>query len=193
MMKFLIDGHISRVLARRLQAPQLVAGHLLTPVTGYRLCPDSQFAVDNGGFSFPRPTAVASILRRYESRRHECLFVAIPDVIASHKETLEMWDQYNSIADGWPKAFVLQDGFDGTIPDDVAAIFIGGTNDFKDSNFALELIDIFKDVYHCHVGRVNTPKRYLKFNERGAHTCDGSGISRYDYMILDIQEALNAQ
>lgn len=189
-MQFLIDGHIRRVAARRAQAADLVAGHLLTPITGYRLCPDSNFAIDNGGFKEPKPEGVAAILHRYRDVKDRCLFVAIPDAIGDYDATLQLWRRYHSIADGWRKAFVIQDGFDGSIPSEADAIFLGGTTKFKDSNFALEIVEILKDSFHCHIGRVNTVRRWHLFNDRGAHTCDGSGVSRYDHMIVDIQESL---
>jgi hypothetical protein len=36
---------------------------------------------------------------------------------------------------------------------------------------------------HIHIGRVNTLKRFRHFDKLGAHTCDGSGVSRFDHML----------
>ena len=184
-MKFLIDGSGKRIKARREQADELIGGQLLTPLTGYKLA-EPKFGIDNGAFSGMTEQKIAKftrLLSRYYDKRQNCFFVAIPDKVADHKKSLAMWEQYNHLADGYTKAFVAQDGFDG-MPSDAGALFIGGSNDFKDS---LECEDIVKRHIdagmHVHIGRVNGFERFIKFHNIGAHTCDGSGISMYDHML----------
>ena len=53
-MKFLIDGSANRIKQRRLQADELIAGQLLTPLTKYKKC-EVVFGVDNGGFTGAKP------------------------------------------------------------------------------------------------------------------------------------------
>ena len=181
-LKFLIDGSAVRIAQRRLQAGELIEGQLLTPLTGYRRC-EEVWAVDNGGFKKAMPDRWARILSRHWELRHQCLFAAVPDKIESHKETLTMWEDYHHLADGYKKAFVAQNGYDGH-PSNAQALFIGGSNNFKDS---LEVDQVVEEALsgglHVHIGRVNTFKRFWHFHRLGAHTCDGSGISKYDHML----------
>lgn len=191
-MQFLIDGHRDRVSFRAEQWPSGVAGQLLTPLTRYRRGSDT-FAIDNGAFSRFNKNSFVSLLRREESVKQNALFVAVPDRIGSHRETLLLWEELNHLCDGWKKAFVAQDGYSG-MPSGAGALFIGGTDAFKDSSDALcAVADALSLGKHVHIGRVNTPVRFIRYHEAGAHTCDGSGVSRYDHMLPRIREALNAR
>lgn len=184
-MQFLIDGHSTRVAFRRLQWKEGVAGQLLTPLTRYRLG-ELVYGVDNGAFTSLKIKGLTNLLRRNLAFRAGALFVAVPDKVGCHRTTLKLYEDYKHIAEGWPKAFVAQDGFDGAPECD--AIFIGGTNAFKDSAEALDVVAHFLSIgKHVHVGRVNAPSRFMRFHNAGAHTCDGSGVSRYDHMIALIK------
>lgn len=189
-MKFLIDGHRDRVAFRSAQWPEGIAGQLLTPLTRYRRGAEV-YAIDNGAYSSFNEKAFRSLLAREEGVRESALFVAVPDKVGCHKTTLELYGQLRHLCEGWKKAFVAQDGFDGTIPDDASAVFIGGTNKFKDSDEAIALVKhgISRGL-HVHIGRVNGADRFIRFMQAGAHTCDGSGVSRYDHMIIAIREAV---
>ena len=187
-MKFLIDGSANRIKQRRLQADELIAGQLLTPLTKYKKC-EVVFGVDNGGFTGAKPEGFSKILKRYWEFKEQCLFAAVPDKVGDHKETLSMWSEYNHLADGYKKAFVVQDGFDGW-PSNADAIFVGGSTEFKDS-FEVENIvnTALVNNMHVHIGRVNTIDRFYRFHKMGANTCDGSGISMYDHMIKRLYES----
>jgi len=186
-MKFLIDGSSVRLKERRTQANELIAGQLLTPLTGYRKC-EEVFGVDNGGFSGAKPVPFSRILKRQWEFREQCLFAAVPDKVENHKETLLMWDDYQHLADGYKKAFVVQDGFDGW-PSNADAIFLGGSTSFKDS-YEAELIvkEALNNNMHVHIGRVNDFRRFYHFHCIGAHTCDGSGVSIYDDSLATLYD-----
>jgi CRISPR/Cas system CMR-associated protein Cmr3 (group 5 of RAMP superfamily) len=184
-MKFLIDGSGARIKERRKQANELIAGQLLTPLTGYKKCEDV-FGVDNGGFSGAKPKEFSRILKRQFEFKDQCLFAAIPDKVGNHKETVSMWEEYEQLADGYKKAFVVQDGFDEW-PSNADAIFLGGSTEFKESYEAEQIVIAALDKgMHVHIGRVNTFYRFYKFHCMGAHTCDGSGISMYDHMLANL-------
>lgn len=191
-MKFLIDGSANRIKVRRGQADEIIAGQFLTPLTGYKKCEDV-FGVDNGAFSGMTPKKLQGftrLLARYYEHRDKCLFVAIPDKVADHKQTLIMWDEFHHVADGYNKSFVVQDGFDGW-PSNADSLFIGGSTEFKDSDECGQIVlSAIKNNMHVHVGRVNTYDRFIKFHMLGANTCDGSGISMYDHMIEKLYELL---
>ena len=144
-MKFLIDGSAVRIKARREQANELIAGQLLTPLTRYRRCEDI-FGIDNGGFRGAKIDGFKKIIENQYEYRGNCLFAAVPDKVENHKETLSMWDDYQHLADGYNKAFVVQDGFDEW-PSNADAIFLGGSTSFKDSYEAQQIIDTaFRDA-----------------------------------------------
>lgn len=188
-MRFLIDGHRDRVSARMAQWPAGILGQLLTPLTRYRLG-HPIFAIDNGAFTGFNEREFRNLLRRQTPNKERALFVAMPDKVGCHRTTRDLWDVNAHLAEGWKRAFVAQDGFTEA-PVNADAIFIGGTTEFKDSNLAAEIVTTYlKQGLHVHIGRVNGPARFLKFNSLGAHTCDGSGVSKYDHMILAIREAV---
>lgn len=159
---------------------------LLTPLTRYRLQrPDSRFAIDNGAFSKFDAKAFDALLAREYQRRHNCIFVCAPDVVASARRTLEIFHRWKDKLKDWPIALVAQDGQENLeIPwDDIKAIFIGGTTEFKLSVHTKQIIQCAKTLGKwVHVGRVNTPSRFEYFEEMGADSIDGTGLSRYSGM-----------
>lgn len=168
---------------------------LLTPGTRFNLQdPTKPFAVDNFFFTKVNTEGFLSLLEREESRRHLCRFVSVPDVVGSARRTLELFDRWYSRPElyRWPLALVAQDGQED-LPidwDSIEAIFIGGTTDFKMSRHAVQIIKTAQALGKwTHVGRVNTPDRFLHFERLGVDSVDGSGISRYSWMREKIRRA----
>lgn len=125
--------------------------------------------------------------------RHACLFVAVPDKVGCHRTTLQLYQDNKHLCDGYRKAFVAQDGYEG-MPADADTLFIGGTDAFKDSDSAIEAVTLaLSQGKHVHIGRVNGAQRFYRFHDAGAHTCDGSGVSRYDHMIETIRDYRSEQ
>ena len=187
-MRFLIDTSAETLARKATLYPSLVAGQLLTPLTRYRNC-GGVFAVDNGAFSRFDREAFVALLNRDMDQRKQCLWVAVPDVVGSARRTLEIWRHGRDVAAGWPLALVAQDGIENLdIPwDEMAAVFIGGRDPWKDSQAALDVVRCAKVLgKQVHVGRVNTPKRYKLYAAAGADTCDGSGVAMYDHMLQRI-------
>lgn len=126
------------------------------------------------------------VLKREEQNRDRCLFVVAPDVIGSARRTLEMFHEWYPRLCMWPIALACQDGLED-LPirwDLLSAVFIGGSTQWKDSTAAAHVVRAALIAgKHVHIGRVNTIKRFRKFEEMGAHTCDGSGVSRFDWML----------
>lgn len=191
-MKFLIDKSPKDVERKLEMHPFLVAGQLLTPLTRYKNAKKA-YAIDNGAYSGFDHDAFMSLLDREELNKESCLFVTVPDIVGSARRTLEIWRYRHRIVNHWPLALVMQDGMeDMEIPwDDLAAVFIGGCDPWKDSKAAVDIVKTAKTLRkHSHVGRVNTLKRYKLFSEAGADTCDGSGVAMYDHMLDDIAKGL---
>lgn len=189
-MRFLIDGSRSRVEHRARVWSDGVEGQLLTPLTGYANAGLS-FAVDNGSFTTFNCKKYLALLRRSIPHRHRCLFVTAPDVVSDCVATRELWSMwFPFLHERWPVAFVGQDGCE-RIPANASWLFVGGSTDWKDSRYASRLVE--KALRHgcrVHVGRVNTIRRYLHFRDLGAHTCDGSGVSRFDSMWCALARAV---
>ena len=161
-------------------------GQLLTPLTKYTLRePTRQWAIDNGAFSSFNEKAFLSLLQREEHHKANCLFVTAPDVVGSARRTLELFERWKARLHGWSIALACQDGQeDLPLPwDDIGAVFIGGSTNWKLSDRAAHCIKAAQALGKwVHVGRVNDPARFAYFEELGADSIDGSGLARYTHM-----------
>lgn len=169
---------------------------LFTPLTrrNPQHC-DKPFAMDNGAFSRFEPSGFIKMLEKHEQRRHLCRFVAVPDVVACAQRTLECFNHWKGRMVDWPLAYVCQDGQEVLeIPwGDCAAVFIGGTTEWKMSKHAAAVVKASKVIGKwCHVGRVNTPGRLEYFEELGADSCDGTGLAQYSHMRKAIFDDRNS-
>jgi hypothetical protein len=188
-MKILVSGATATVRQLSRQFPDHL-GVLHTPQNGNRLCSlPLPWAADNAAFSRPddnkfwRLCANSWGMENY----HPPLWVAVPDVVGDHKQTrllFYMWRGFWLHEIGripFPLAFVLQNGcIADEIPwDDIAAVFIGGDNDFKLRQSA-GLIDAAKERGKLvHIGRVNTHRRLRYAYDLGADTVDGTSYSMF--------------
>ena len=180
-MQFLIDNN-PRVVAECMEIyPNLVRGQLRTPGGKQAFC-EGVFAIDNGGFTRPMIPEFCLLIERSRDEIEKCLFIAVPDVIGDARRTLEVFVRLQQNYGGWPIALVAQDGIENLdVPWELCdAVFIGGTDAWKDTNAAAAVARAAKCLgKHVHVGRVNEVKRYMHFAKLGADTCDGSGVSRF--------------
>lgn len=159
---------------------------LLTPLTRFkRQHAEGFFAIDNGAFAGFQADAFLSLLEREYESRNLCRFVAVPDVVASARRTLEVFDHWRYRLSGWPLALVAQDGQENLeIPwKGIEAVFIGGSTKWKLSDAAADVCRAAKAIGKwVHAGRVNTPARFEYFEKLGADSIDGTGLSRYSWM-----------
>ena len=169
---------------------------LFTPLTRFSAQrEDGHFGVDNGCFKKFDEAAFLALLAREKPRRDLCRFVCCPDVVASAIRTLEIFERYRSKLAGWPVAIVAQDGQEGLpIPwDAIDAIFIGGSTKWKDGDLAAHIVRTGKILGKwVHVGRINSPGRFEKFEALGADSMDGSGLARFSWMRQRIYDAQHA-
>jgi hypothetical protein len=168
-------------------------GQLLTPLTRFK-DRGLRYGIDNGAFSGFDADGFRALLKRQLPHKDRCLFVTVPDVVASARRTLEVFDWWapQIAAHGWPIALVIQDGIeDLPMPwTRIDAVFIGGSTAFKLSAPAEHVIRAAQILGKwTHVGRVNSPERFDKFLALGVDSIDGTGISRYSHM----RKALTAQ
>jgi hypothetical protein len=162
---------------------------LRTPLTCNRIAP-VPYGLDNGCFTeFRRPTW-ERMLNEAEDVRP--VFVALPDIVSDARRTLDLFDHFKLLTSGLPRALVLQDGIgECAIPwDDLAAVFVGGSNTFKVSPECVNAVKAAKMMGKwVHVGRVNEPRRLQQWLGI-ADSIDGSGISRFDHMLETVLSVL---
>lgn len=114
-----------------------------------------------------------------------CLFVTVPDVVGDAPATVRQWIRWQSAPRrrALPLAFVAQNGCEhGLVPPwfTFDALFLGGTDDYKFSQEARELVAAAKAAGKwIHVGRVNSERRIKWAAELGADSIDGTGWARW--------------
>lgn len=201
-MKLMIAGAtttIEEMLADDDVSPYL--GAMLTPNTGNkveRVCGwDIPWCVDCGAFpieAFDPGRYMATVVRVAEMVAPP-KFVVVPDVVrmtvdgpvGDHEQTLGRFALWAPKLEpfGIPLAFVAQDGMglgelDDDVPwGDIAAVFIGGSDEFKD-----EMTGAIAEACHergkwCHLGRVNGRKRLRLALLSDVDSVDGSSLSRF--------------
>lgn len=146
---------------------------------------ENRYAIDNGAFSGFNSEQFFKLLEQEQQRRDLCRFVAVPDVVGSARRTLEVFRIWKHKLTDWPLAYVCQDGQENLpLPwNDISAIFIGGSTDWKMGQHAAACLKAAKAIGKwVHAGRVNTPGRYEYFEALGADSIDGTGLSRYSHM-----------
>lgn len=161
-------------------------GQLRTPLTAYGLS-GKLYGLDNGCFSKFKSDTWRRLLR--EAKEQELVnqpkFVCAPDIVADARRTLELFDMFYDEIAPLKVCLVLQDGI-GNFSIDwnrVDAVFVGGSDAFKISTEAINACKVAKMLGKwVHVGRVNTVERVKNWIGL-ADSIDGSGISKYDYML----------
>lgn len=159
---------------------------LRTPLTNYARAPGIPYGLDNGCFKTFDRRAWERLLDHADTDRP--VFVCLPDVVGDAQRTGELFEHFRRRTQELPRALVLQDGIERVrIPwDDIVAVFIGGTDQFKVSPQALAAARTAKMLGKwVHLGRVNTAARMR--NWLGvADSGDGSGMDRFDHMLEDV-------
>lgn len=165
-------------------------GHLIVPRQWNR--PEALdlrpglWAMDNGAFSGFDEGAFLRMLEAYcgQAARARCLFVTAPDVVGDAAATLARWPFWSRLLRGigHAPAFVAQDGLTPErVPwDEVGALFVGGTDAYKESPGATALCAYAKARgLWVHWGRVNGKRRYEFAMRAGADSIDGTGFSMF--------------
>ena len=163
---------------------------LRTPLTRNALA-GVPYGLDNGCFGGSLPPAWYRLID--EARASRPLWATSPDVVGSARRTMELWPRFARAMMNVPRALVLQDGIgEFAIPwDEVACVFVGGTDAFKSSGEARAAVTAARLLGKwVHVGRVNTAERAAYWKDL-ADSVDGSGISRYDHMLSAVLAGLS--
>jgi len=179
------SGRVVRDLAARF--PGRLAS-LMSP-GGFRK-PFMPYALDNGAFSAYRAGTpfneaafkafIQQVVRSEEETQLAPLWIAVPDVVADAKATIEAWHAWKPAFRflDWKQAFVVQDGMiRQDVPEDADIVFVGGSLEWKWSTVPAWAGWFGRRV---HVGRVNSPAKLEYLEELGVGSCDGTGWFRGD-------------
>jgi hypothetical protein len=110
-----------------------------------------------------------------------CLFVTAPDVVGDAAATDRLYPKWADqiAARCLPVGYVAQDGCKN-FPMTAAALFIGGTTEFK---LSVEAANLARDAKWrgkwVHMGRVNTWRRLEYAKSIGVDSVDGTSLSMY--------------
>jgi hypothetical protein len=196
-MRLLISGGATTVeqMLREDDYDQYL-GALVTPRSGNNLNRISSwgvpYAVDNACcFNHARFNAdcYVSLLRKVAACPVCPLFVTVPDQVGNHECTAYLFDRWRKrlvrerLLD-LPLAFVLQDGCmysEDVLWDFIEAVFIGGTDDFKED--VLVTCDIIPEAKargkFVPLGRCNSRSRLRLALRSGCDSVDGSSLSMF--------------
>jgi hypothetical protein len=129
--------------------------------------PNARWAADNDAYNGFDPSAFLAMLDCNAKYRRSCLFVVCPDSVGSHAETEDLWYRWKAEIKGrgYPAAFVAQDGatVDNLPWQTLDALFIGGTDEFKDRLAAPIIREARRVGVWVHVGRVNDSETRLAY------------------------------
>jgi hypothetical protein len=158
-------------------------GYLITPYGGgkHALESNNRFGVDNDSYTgkFDRDKFLR-LLDKIAPHKDRCLFINPPDVVGNAIQTTNLYHEWYTEIKGreLPISYILQDGCVG-IPDlKPNALFVGGSTEFKLSQWVLKLLQVVKSDYWIHIGRVNTLRRLLHFRYV-ADSFDGTQAYRF--------------
>ena len=142
------------------------------------------WAADNDAFNNFQPKMYTNMLNNLEGTAG-CLFVTIPDVVGDAAATTEMfWEWLPELRSRkLPVAYVAQDGlepFDGPPWDEIDALFIGGSTEYKLGGAArIAIREGLKRGKWIHMGRVNSLKRMTYAYNQGCHSIDGTKVAMF--------------
>ena len=152
--------------------------------------PDTPYAMDSGAWTCYKqgiPFDEKAYMHGIERMGDGADWVVLPDIVGGGRESLEFSERWiDKVRHIDLLLIAVQDGMDPdevqTLLDPTIGIFLGGTTEFKIKTMRIwgELARN-NDCYY-HVGRVNSKRRIRQCQDAGAHSFDGSGVSRFFHM-----------
>lgn len=157
---------------------------MLTPRMGQKPPRGQPWAADTGCFTQPQNYDTDRYLAwldklASEGFRDDCVFATAPDVVGDAEATLSRSEPVLRLIreHGYRAALVAQDGLTvDMVPwDEIDALFIGGTTDWKLGPDPRSLTaEARRRGKWTHMGRVNTRKRFLYASTQGYDSVDGT-------------------
>lgn len=190
-MKILIPSKPAQIVAyANRDAYAALFGFLASPT--HAITPDEAikagvvWAMDNGAFVNETPLAFLAMLQRYQRYAVKPLWVVALDVPGNAAATMQLFPAWLQIikAYGYPVALAAQDGLtpDQVAWDDIACLFVGGTDKWRFGRECMALVDEAKRRGKMtHLGRVNTQSRIKAAWRSGFDTVDGSSFATHKH------------
>ncbi len=163
---------------------------------------EMRFALDNGAWGAHQrgedfnALAFRRLLERYGSAAD---WVVVPDIVGGGHESLKMSRAWLAevLAATRLALIPVQDGME---PDDLmplidsrrVGIFVGGSTAWKIATLPLWGYVAMRTGCYLHVGRVNTGRRIRLCSSSGAHSFDGTSVSRFAVTIDHLEGARRA-
>ncbi len=185
----------SRALVKRLKSSGRF-GILVTPAYPKPPRNGLPFAIDNGAYdAYMRGEKfdAGALYRTLRGcRTSQARWLVCPDKVAD-EDSLQFslwWER--RLRGEWPLLLAVQDGM---TPNRVEqnlgrffGLFIGGTMDWKVQTGDQWAALAREHNMHLHVGRVNTINRYHWAEAIGANSIDGSGFTRWTWMLDELEK-----
>jgi hypothetical protein len=136
------------------------------------------WAADNDCFNGFNETRYVAMLEELEGVPG-CLFVTCPDVVGDADATFKLYLKWGGRI-SQPVGYVAQDGatIDSIPWNGIAALFVGGSTEWKLSDDARRLADAAQGRGKwVHMGRVNSARRLKVAKSWGVDSIDGTELS----------------
>jgi len=197
-------GYTSRTGTRTTLAALKQAGWgLLVSATDSHLKYDFRlWGLDNGAWTAHQqgtPWQPEPFLRLCDKLGSGAQWVVVPDIVAGGWESLELSKQWLPKLQGVAKHQLLAVQ-DGMTPDHIepylgqhVGIFVGGSTDWKLSTLHLWGALATKVGCYLHIGRVNSIKRINMCQDVGAHSFDGTSVSRFSKTLGLLNNGIKQQ
>jgi len=193
-----VIGYASRTGTRRNLDALRTAGWrlLVTPVC--LRTEGMRYALDNGAWSAHQRSVswdADAFVRAVVKLGMHADFVIAPDIVADGARSIARTAAWLPLLLGWTP-LLLVPVQDGVAPADVipllsqnVGLFVGGTTRWK-----LETLGFWGSVAartgcYLHIGRVNTQRRIARCHSAGAHSFDGTSVSRYGQTLTELELA----
>jgi hypothetical protein len=181
----LLNPNFTKAYNRRVVTSPDEFGYLIAPgIRGIRapIADGAIWALDNGAYSGTSPQKFLRLADTYRPHTGTCLFAVALDTVSDHAATLRAWPNWrNQLAHrGYKVAFAAQDGCTvDTVPwAELGALFIGGSDEFKDRLSVPIIREAKERGIWVHVGRVNWRRRVHFCLSLGVDSIDGTGFAR---------------
>lgn len=183
-------GYASRTGTRRnLDALRSAGWRLIVSARGALRTEGFRYALDNGAWTAHQRGETfdeAAFLKALDALGYDADFVVLPDIVAGGLASLEMSLSWLGRLRPFPSPLLLpvQNGMalsdvQGVGLGQDVGLFLGGDDTFKEGT-AVSWGKLAAEV-GCwyHIGRVNSMRRIRIAGMAGAHSFDGSGVSRF--------------
>jgi hypothetical protein len=193
-----VIGYASRTGTRRNLAALRAAGWRLMVTPATLRTEGMRYALDNGAWSAAQqgtPWDADRFLRAVRELGPGADFIVVPDVVGDGPASLARSRVWYPFLLGRARLLLVAVQ-DGMKPADVrpmlgasVGLFVGGTTAWK-----LRTLGVWGQLAaevgcYLHVGRVNTARRIARCAASGAHSFDGTSVTRYAVTAPKLEEA----